>query len=130
MEMSKVSNGSVQSEQPIPFINTVNNLTVSKDTVCRTVVQRVPEHPCIYIFMKPQYCGFIIVLQDNSTSYVHHPCKALFALVWLLNPLDYSLPFLPSSRNLPLLTLYRGYVLFWLLSVCLLCWSAACTFCI
>ena len=93
MEMSKVSNGSVQSEQPIPFINTVintvNNLTVSKDTVYRTVVQPVPEHPCIYIFTKTQYCSLIIVLQDNSTTYVHHPCKALFALAWLLNPLDY-----------------------------------------
>ena len=43
MEMSKVSNGSVQSEQPIPVINTDNNLTVSKDTVRQTDVQRVIE---------------------------------------------------------------------------------------
>ena len=40
-----MSNGSIQNEQPIPVINTVidtvNNLTVSNDTVCRTDVQRV-----------------------------------------------------------------------------------------
>ena len=41
-------NGFTQNEQPIPDINTdINtdiNLTVSKDTVCRTDVQRVAEH--------------------------------------------------------------------------------------
>ena len=36
-----MSNGSIQNEQPIPVINTDNNLTVSNDTVCRTDVQRV-----------------------------------------------------------------------------------------
>ena len=45
MENYKMSNGSIQNEQPIPVINTVintdNNLTVSNDTVCRTDVQRV-----------------------------------------------------------------------------------------
>lgn len=45
MENYKMSNGSIQNEQPIPVINTVtdtvNNLTVSKDTVCRTDVQRI-----------------------------------------------------------------------------------------
>ena len=48
MEISKMSNGFTQSEQPIPDINTdINtdvNLTVSNDTVCRTDVQRVAEH--------------------------------------------------------------------------------------
>ena len=43
MENYKMSNGSIQNEQPIPVINTVidtdNNLTVSKDTVCRTGIQ-------------------------------------------------------------------------------------------
>lgn len=45
MENYKMSNGSIQNEQPIPVINTVidtdNNLTVSKDTVCRADVQRI-----------------------------------------------------------------------------------------
>lgn len=47
MENYKMSNGSIKNEQPIPVINTVidtvNNSTVSKDTVCRTDVQRVTE---------------------------------------------------------------------------------------
>lgn len=42
-----MSNGSIQNEQPIPVINTVidtvNNLTVSKDTVCRTDIQRAAK---------------------------------------------------------------------------------------
>lgn len=45
--LSKMSNGSIQNEQPIPVINTVidtvNNLTVSKDTVCRTDIQRAAK---------------------------------------------------------------------------------------
>ncbi len=47
MEEPKVGNGNTQNGTPIPVINTVidtvNNLTVSKDTVCRTNVQRVIE---------------------------------------------------------------------------------------
>ncbi len=47
MEETKMQNGNNQSGTPIPDINTdidtVNNLTVSKDTVCRTDVQRVIE---------------------------------------------------------------------------------------
>ena len=43
----KMGNGNNQSGTPIPVINTVidtdNNLTVSKDTVCRTDIQRVTE---------------------------------------------------------------------------------------
>lgn len=45
MEETKIQNGNNQSGTPIPDINTDintdNNLTVSKDTVCRTDVQRV-----------------------------------------------------------------------------------------
>lgn len=45
MDLLKTSNGFAQSEQPIPFINTVidtvNNITVSDDTVRCTAVQRV-----------------------------------------------------------------------------------------
>ncbi len=48
MEIPKMSSGFTQNGQPIPVINTVidtvNNLTVSNDTVCRTDVQRVAEH--------------------------------------------------------------------------------------
>jgi len=48
MDLPKVGNGFTQNEQPIPVINTVidtvNNLTVSKDTVCHSDVQRVAEH--------------------------------------------------------------------------------------
>lgn len=44
MEITKMNNGFTQNEQPIPVINTVNNLTVSNDTVCRTDIQYVAEH--------------------------------------------------------------------------------------
>ncbi len=47
MEEPKIENGFTKSKTPIPDINTDietdNNLTVSKDTVCRTDVQRVIE---------------------------------------------------------------------------------------
>lgn len=46
-EVSEMTNRSVKNGEPIPDINTNintnNNLTVSKDTVCRTDVQRVIE---------------------------------------------------------------------------------------
>lgn len=47
MEEPKMGNGNTQNGTPIPVINTVietvNNLTVSKDTVCRTDVQRAAK---------------------------------------------------------------------------------------
>ncbi len=43
MENGKMQNENNQTGTTIPYINTDNILTVSKDTVCRTVVQRVIE---------------------------------------------------------------------------------------